>query len=461
MRAFVFVTVLLALLTLSSCGGGAGSSSANPGPVQNSVPRVVDLGPVVGGAPVGALNQAYVTVTICNAGSATACQTIDHVWVDTGSIGLRLVASALNNLSLPGMTDSGAASGNPLAECYQFVSSYVWGAIRSADVRMGGEVAKSIPIQVIGDAAFPVVPPTCSSTGDSRQNTVGDLYANGLLGVGNFAQDCGDACTSGNVPAAYYACTSSGCQPANVPLARQVPNPVTAFAADNNGIALALPAVPAQGAATATGTLTFGIGTQANNALGSAAVLTVDPNSGYFTTLLGASGLPYPESFIDSGSNGLYFSDATNARLLTCAVNDFLYCPLNTLPVAATNIGANGLRSTVSFSVAAADALFQAQPNFAAFSNIAGPNPPLGSSSPSFDWGLPFFYGRTVFFAVEGAKTSGGAGPYVAYRSRAFEGRPTAAAVAGARRPRRWLPPARRRPRNRAGMRAGSRVDGQ
>jgi hypothetical protein len=415
MRAFGVVTVLLALLTLSSCGGGAGSSSAIQGPVQNSVPLVVDLGPLVGGTAVGALNQAYVTVTICSPGSTSACQTIDHVWVDTGSTGLRLVASALNSLSLPGVTNTGTASGNPLAECYQFVSSYVWGAIRAADVRIGGELAKSIPIQVIGDAAFPAVPVTCSSTGGSQQTTVTDLGANGMLGVGNFAQDCGDACTSGNIPAAYYVCPSSGCQPANVSLAQQVLNPVTLFASDKNGVALALPALPPQGAATATGSLTFGIGTQANNALGSAAILTVDPSSGYLTTLFGTSGVPYADSFIDSGSNGLYFSDSTNASLVTCAMNDFLYCPLNTLTYTAVNVGANGLRSNVSFNVAAADPLFQAQPAFAAFSNIAGPNPPIGLSSPSFDWGLPFFYGRTVFVAVEGASTPGGAGPYVAY----------------------------------------------
>ena len=33
----------------------------------------------------------------------------------------------------------------------------------------------------------------------------------------------------------------------------------------------------------------------------------------------------------------------------------------------------------------------------------------------SFDWGLSFFYGRTVFTAIEGKTTPGGVGPYVAF----------------------------------------------
>ncbi len=407
--------LLVSLLALTACGGGAGSSSSGPAAGPNTVTMVVDAGPIVNGTAAGALNQAYVTITVCSPGSSTACQTIDHVWVDTGSTGLRLMASALNNLSLPAVTDSGTTSGNAFAECYQFVSTYMWGAVRSADVKIGGEVAKSIPIHVIGDASFPNIPLSCASTGGSLQNSVSDISANGILGVGSFAQDCGTACTTGNVPAAYYTCPSSGCQPANVPLTQQVSNPVIAFATDNNGIALTLPPVPSQGAATATGSLTFGIGTRPNNGLGGAVVLTVDPNSGYFTTLFGASGIAYASSFIDSGSNAQYFSDSSNTSLVKCATNDFLYCPSKTLSLSAINVGVNDKRSNVSFSVAAADPLFQAQPTFAAFSNIAGPNPSTGSTGRSFDWGLPFFYGRTVFIAIEGANTPGGVGPYVAY----------------------------------------------
>jgi len=54
--------------------------------------------------------------------------------------------------------------------------------------------------------------------------------------------------------------------------------------------------------------------------------------------------------------------------------------------------------STVSNSVTA-------YPGLAATSVTAG----------SFDWGLPFFYGRRVANVIEGATTSAGTGPYIAY----------------------------------------------
>jgi hypothetical protein len=40
---------------------------------------------------------------------------------------------------------------------------------------------------------------------------------------------------------------------------------------------------------------------------------------------------------------------------------------------------------------------------------VGGPNPG------AFDWGLPFFFGRQVFTAIEGASTPGGSGPYFAF----------------------------------------------
>jgi hypothetical protein len=48
---------------------------------------------------------------------------------------------------------------------------------------------------------------------------------------------------------------------------------------------------------------------------------------------------------------------------------------------------------------------------YEAFSNLGGPSP----VSNSFDWGLPFFYGRNVFVAIEGQTTSAGMGPFVAF----------------------------------------------
>ena len=58
----------------------------------------MDAGPpVLATGPNGFIsdNIAFVSVTLCAPGG-TNCQTIDHVQVDTGSVGLRIQASVLN-----------------------------------------------------------------------------------------------------------------------------------------------------------------------------------------------------------------------------------------------------------------------------------------------------------------------------------------------------------------------------
>jgi hypothetical protein len=51
-------------------------------------------------------------------------------------------------------------------------------------------------------------------------------------------------------------------------------------------------------------------------------------------------------------------------------------------------------------------------PTFVAFPTLAGPYP---GTTTSFDWGLPFFYGRTVYTVIENSTTSVGTGPYMAF----------------------------------------------
>ncbi len=118
--------------------------------------------------------------------------------------------------------------------------------------------------------------------------------ANGVLGVEVFVQDCGSRLRSTRArrrhPEEYYSCSGGGhlqrrrCSR----LSGQVANPVASFATDNNGVAiLQLEAVPDTGAATASGTLTFGIGTESNNALGaSVTILTTNGQGEYSQTTL-------------------------------------------------------------------------------------------------------------------------------------------------------------------------------
>ncbi len=390
-RDFATGASLGILLLATGCGGGDSPSTANVQAIT------VETG------PANNVNLLFTTVTICAPGSTVNCQSIDHVLVDTGSTGLRIVSSLLSpSLSLPQQT---AASGDPIVECGQFASGYTWGPVKVADVKIAGEHAGSVPIQVIGDPAFSVVPGSCSSVGPDL-NSVLSLGANGLLGVGVFQQDCGSACAQIAIPGTYYVCPSTGCQPTQASLTQQLQNPIAMFSQDNNGVILVLPSVPVSGTVSVSGTMIFGIGTQGNNGLRNAQVVPVDPNTGTFTTFLNP--FVYGNSFIDSGSNALFFE---HPGIAACGFAVDFYCPPSTLNLSATNQGISGAGSAVSFQVANAELLFASNPTFAALGNLAGPSP----GATSFDWGLPFFYGRNVFTAIEGRNTPAGPGPYVAY----------------------------------------------
>ena len=407
-RCLLTTACIAALTLMQGCGGGGADTTAPAAAASTNTiaTAAANVHPIsVDSGLANNINLAFTKVTLCAPGSSTNCQTIDNIVVDTGSSGLRILSSALaGSLALQQQVD---AKGAALIECAQFVDGYTWGPVKLADLKLAGEQAGSLPIQVIGDPDYPGVPARCAATGASR-NTVQELRANGILGVSVFRQDCGSACTQPNNRGMYYACSSpSVCLQTAVALAQQVPNPVGMFAVNNNGVLIQLPPVPAGGAASLAGALVFGIGTQANNGLGAARVLAVDPGNGNFTTLY--KGSSYTASFIDSGSNGLFFSDSIAVCDSSSAAPGF-YCPASTLNASATLQGRNGASATVDFSIANAGSLVAASPGFAAYGNVGAP-----FVANSFNWGLPFFYGRNVYTAIEGAGTPAGPGPYVAF----------------------------------------------
>jgi len=394
-------------MSVISCGGGGGGGGGGtttpppPTPTVNTTSVIVDQGPATGS---GSVNTLFTSVTVCVPGSTTSCQTIDHIQVDTGSYGLRLLAPVLT-LTLP---VEKLSNGNSLAECTQFVDGYSWGPVASADLTIAGETAKSLPVQVIGDSRFTTVPSTCSSTG-TQEDTVAKFGANGILGIGPFQLDCGDCDTV--VHPQYYACaTAANCVETLVPTAMQVPNPVTLFAADNNGIIIDLPTVAPAGAVTVSGQLIFGIDTQSNNQSGTQTVLTVDGNAELLMTF---NGQTLAMSFIDSGSNGIYFADSSISTCTTTGLTTF-YCPANTLSLGLSIQGANGVMvNNLVFTVGNLETMLNADPTFNVFPELAGTLP--AGNAGSFDYGLAFFYGKRVAVAVEGNKTSVGTGPYIAF----------------------------------------------
>ncbi len=387
-------------LSLLSCGGDSpGSGSAPVVAAANVLSVVADSGP-----NGNSVNTLFTSVTICVPGSATECQTIDHIQVDTGSYGLRVLGSVLS-LSLP---ITAASDGNSLSECTQFVDGYSWGPVASADVQLSGEKAASVPIQVIGPANFVATPTACSSTG-TAEDTVAQFGANGILGIGVFEQDCGSYCASNAASGFYYSCSTSTCVQIAAQLSTQVLNPVPLFATDNNGTIIDLPAVASPGANTLTGSLIFGLDTQTNNASGKGTLLTVDANYGDFTTILAGASLT--QSFIDSGTNGLFFN---SSNITACTETNFsgFYCPAVSQSLSATMSGVNGVAVTISFTVDNAQTVATNDPSFTVLPGLAGD---YASSNNTFDWGLPFYFGRRVATAIEGHATAVGTGPYVAF----------------------------------------------
>ena len=395
-RAGVLGLALLSCLLQAGCGGGGGDGGKPAPPVLTNFQPIT-----VEGGPTGGVNLLFTSVTICSPGDDTDCSTIDHVLVDTASTGFRVLASVLPpRLRL---VQQVAASGAALVECTQFADGYSWGPVKTADVRLGGETVRSIPMQVIGDPDFSIVPSACSASGPS-ENTVREFGSNGILGIGSFINDCGEACVTDAIPGTYYACSAAGCTPTQVPADKQVRHPVSQLTKNNNGVLIRLPAVPPAGAVRVDGTMIFGIGTEANNGLGATRVYTLDP----FTATLSvtANGMLYPGSFIDSGSNGIFFP---SNDIPVCSSG--FYCPAAARTIDVVLQGTNGNAAPAAFTITNADALFASNPTFAAFPTLGAPDFGFGT----FDFGLPFFFGRTVFTAIEGRPTPGGPGPFVAF----------------------------------------------
>jgi hypothetical protein len=347
------------------------------------------------------------------------CQTIPDVLVDTGSVGLRILNSQLTAVPSTLFQEVRDSAGNEVQECVQFGdTSYVWGPVVIADVTIAGETASSVPFQVIGGSTFPVPASSCLSLGlGPSDDTVQALGANGILGIGTTAQDCGLNCAGGQTFSGYpyYVCPKNVCQTAPVPVAQQVTNPVSLFAKDNNGVLIVLPSISSAGASSlpytnATGTslvpaglLVFGIGTESNNALGSATIYAADSN-GNFSKVVYKGSAYNSGGFLDTGSNALYILNPLSLGITDCSDNSY-YCPSSLFSLSLTNYGANGTSGTITLNIANADLLFSSNPSFAAFNNLGGASG-TGMSTDYFDLGMPFFFGRSVFIGLAGTNTS-------------------------------------------------------
>jgi hypothetical protein len=384
---------------------------------SNSAPLFVNFGPNgdTGISSTDNYNGLFTTVTVCLAGTPD-CQIIPNILVDTSSVGLRVLNSALVDPPATELQTIKDSTGNQVQECVQLGdTSYLWGPVLLADVVISGETASSVPIQVIGDTTFDVPAASCLTLGAGPSlDTVQALGANGILGVGTGIQDCGLNCAAGQTFSGYpyYVCPAKMnyvCQTAPLPVVEQVANPVAFFPKDNNGVEIVMPSIASTGVPKLpysnavggglipAGQLIFGVGTESNNALGSATLYAADAK-GNFPKIVFNNTSYLSAGTIDSGSNALYVLNPSALNVQDCADNRY-YC--SALSFSLTAYGANGTSGTINLSFADADTLFASSPGFAAFNNLGGASGE-GLSADEFDLGLPFFYGRSVFVGIAG-----------------------------------------------------------
>jgi hypothetical protein len=399
----------LLALTLAGCGGGGGSSSpaASPTPAPaptayaaNQVPVTVDL-------TFKSLNTPYVSVTVCAPGTSN-CTTVDHVLVDTGSTGLRLLRSTLPaSMGLATATDPN--TGAPLAECAEFGSGHAWGPISTVDLKMGGEVASSLPMQIIDDS-FATVPTDCAGYGpDMAANGATSMLANGIIGVSVLRRDCNSLCFDAT-STIYYDCPTQTCTPAVMQFSQQLPNPVSRFANDNNGVVLQFPAVADGGAPSVTGTLTFGIDTQANNALGSAIKMNTTSGATVNATYQGQA----MYGLVDSGSGAFFLPDSTIPQCPGSFSSLSWFCPASTVSRTASLVSSDNVTTSATFSIA--NAMSELGAGKAAHANN-GVNMSLFGLS-VLDLGMPYFYGKTIYFGIQSNDDlTAGIWPYFAVKS--------------------------------------------
>lgn len=435
-------TAPTAPVTLTATSGAATQTLEITVLASGAGPNVAGL--TVGTGPVPYVNGVLTSVQICAPGSTTNCQTVDSILVDTGSYGLRILGSQIPNIALAPVTYT---DGSQMNECVQFLDgSFLWGGVSAADIHIGGETASGVPVQVVADpppGTYSI--PTSCSNGGTNEDTQSSLAANGILGVGAEPFDCGLACdvngglSSPPEPAYYADCSSSGgCQPVfascgsecsdSTPL-QQVTNPVIAFAADNNGDIISV-AAPASGAApTTTGTVVFGIGTESNNGWSSSLITLPLNSSDEFTTsgLLNAPAA-LQASFIDSGSNGLFFPNWPGFPICTSSPDFFCPSSNTTLTGIINTSQVNGFTGAANVAVDNWNTQLGSNTD-QALADLAGPeqagsSPAECTGSPgslsgdcTFDFGFPFFYGQTIFTAIDGqtVPATAPAAPWFAY----------------------------------------------
>lgn len=399
-------------------------------------------------------------VTICKPNDATNCMTINNIWMDTGSVGLTIF-SDISSLNLPEVTDP---SGRTLADCsnYGFGAS-AWGPLVRADISLGTnagalKATNFVMRQLSSTYAGSIVDRSSNSycggrVGATRTSPI-RFYnyktssmdqINGIIGLTADINDCysqsDDIRTCGN----YSVCSGTGsaatCQgigSANEPspITTGLSNPIAGLPTPyNNGFILQIPDIPLGGAMTIeNASMILGIGNASNNK--PPADLTVLASL-YDGTLIGfdnskicplngscsnnfdtgnfANNLPgdvSPQIYFTTplgpyyGFSTLYVGSTTPPSTIPCSSGSD-YFQADNVSVTATLTGVDHKASkTISIPITNGVPVVcnWMTPSLNApylFKNITN----VMTNPTQVFLGMPFFYGRTLYFGMPGKQT--------------------------------------------------------
>ena len=362
----------------------------------------------------GAINHAYVTVKVCAPGSQTQCASIDHVLLDTGSSGLRLVRSVLaaGGVTLSAETD---AQGRAIEECVSFGGGQTWGPVALADVTLAGETAAKLPVQVMDDTGAGAPPPAdlrgqwhadqrrfrlLAPTGCSVSVSSRRIAETVRVNANHAAAALLRLHRRRGMHRREHRARRSGHEPGGDVCRRQQRHHRAVCRTCKTPMAML----------SVQGELIFGIATQTDNALPATGltVLGADAHGDFTATYNG--GTTVLPALIDSGTDAYSFDDPSHRRVPPTGVFVGYYCPTvapQSVFAVNTGVGMNNASNTVDFAIADPTTFVA---NAAAFIDLGG-----GGGSTRFTWGMPFFYGRKVYIGIDQRVAGAYTGPYYAY----------------------------------------------
>lgn len=404
------------LFVLSACNSGGSNSVVTPAPAPDPFPTPSNPFVAISVSPnyennnpvCSNQNTPCVSVTVCAPGSPNLCQTVDNILIDSGSVGLRIFSSAFTNTSFVNGLPIESYSGQQIAECITYGdNSANWGPIALAYISLNGEsTTQSIPMQLIEST---YVNPSSYCPGAEAYPTPTSFGINGILGVGPYIND--NAVGGG---LSYFSCSSNSCSYIQNPQ-KPVVNPIAFFPNGlESGITIKFQSVNDNGSSGIKGYAIFGVGSNINNTPGgNVNIYTIYPN--YQNCQAGIGCIPTTLSntninagFLDTGSTYLYFLDNS----ISHGTNNY-YNPSSTVTLYPSNTSNNNSSIQTSFNIANADTLFNNYYFNSTFNNIGYYLQSI--TQYDLDYGLPFFFGKTVYICFYGKTCSGRAGPYWAF----------------------------------------------